>query len=127
MTPDIIHECDLSIVFLFVNVFSSSVFLHWCHNYMLRMDELKSEINIKSCGECVVIHYIFRVMYEKMVFAVMDNKSVSINESRCLILYMNVAILLIKILNTIQNVLPATFVSLSVFMYCAIITLNLPC
>jgi hypothetical protein len=127
MTPDIIHECDLSIVFLFVNVFSSSVFLHWCYNYMLRMDELKSEINIKSCGKCVIIRYIFRVMYEKMVFVVMDNKSVSINESRCLILYMNVAILLIKILNTIQNVLPATFVSLSVFMYCAIITLNLPC
>jgi hypothetical protein len=61
------------------------------------------------------------------VLVVMDNKSLSVNGSRCLISYVNVVILLIKILNTIQNELPATFVSLSVFMYCAILALNLPC
>jgi hypothetical protein len=40
---------------------------------------------------------------EKIVFAVMDNKSVWVNGSRCLISYVNVIVLLIKILNTIQN------------------------
>jgi hypothetical protein len=65
MIPDIIHECDLSIVFQFVNMFFSSIFLHWCYRYMLRMDESKSETNVKSCGECTVIRYIFCVMYEK--------------------------------------------------------------
>jgi hypothetical protein len=30
---------------------------------MLRMDESKSETNVKCCGECTVIRYIFRVMY----------------------------------------------------------------
>jgi hypothetical protein len=65
MVPDIIHQCDLSIIFQFVNVFSSSVFLHWCYNYMLRMDELKSETNAKSYGECAIIHSIFCVMYGK--------------------------------------------------------------
>jgi hypothetical protein len=63
MVPNIIHECDLSIVFQFVNVVSSSVFLHWCYNYRLRMDESKSETNVKSCEECAVICYIFHVMY----------------------------------------------------------------
>jgi hypothetical protein len=61
------------------------------------------------------------------VFAVMDNKSVSVNGSRCLILYMNVVVLLIKILNTIQNELLATFVSLGVFLHCTILALSLPC
>jgi hypothetical protein len=61
------------------------------------------------------------------VFTVMDNKSVSVNGSTCLISYVNVVILLIKILNTIQNELLVTFVSLSVFMYCAILDFNLPC
>jgi hypothetical protein len=59
MVSDIIHVCDLSIIFKFVNMFSSSVFLHWCYSYRLRMDESKSETNVKSCGECAVIHYIF--------------------------------------------------------------------
>jgi hypothetical protein len=63
MVPNIIHECDLSIVFQFVNVVSSSVFLHWCYSYRLRMDESKSETNVKSCEECAVICYIFHVMY----------------------------------------------------------------
>jgi hypothetical protein len=65
MLPDIIHECDLPIIFQFVNVFSYSVFLHWCYSYRLRMDESKSETSIKSCGECAVIRYIFCVMYAK--------------------------------------------------------------
>jgi hypothetical protein len=30
MVPDIIHDCDISIIFTLLNVFSSSVFLHWC-------------------------------------------------------------------------------------------------
>jgi hypothetical protein len=38
---------------------------------------------------------------EKIVFAVMDNKSVSVNGYICLISYVNVVVLLIKILNTI--------------------------
>jgi hypothetical protein len=63
MVPNIIHECDLSIVFQFVNMVSSSVFLHWCYSYRLRMDESKSETNVKSCEECAVICYIFHVMY----------------------------------------------------------------
>jgi hypothetical protein len=29
------------------------------------MDEFKSETNVKSCGECAVIRYIFHVMYVK--------------------------------------------------------------
>jgi hypothetical protein len=65
MVPDIIHECDLSIIFQFVNMFSSSLFLHWCYSYRLRMDESKSETNIKHCAECDVIRYILCVMYGK--------------------------------------------------------------
>jgi hypothetical protein len=61
------------------------------------------------------------------VFAVMDSKSVSVNGSRCLIAYVNVVVLLIRILNTIQNKLSVTFLSLGVFMYFAILALNLPC
>jgi hypothetical protein len=38
----------------------------------------------------------------------------------------NVVVLIIKIQNTIQNELPATFVSLGVFVYSAILSLNLP-
>jgi hypothetical protein len=38
----------------------------------------------------------------------------------------NVVVLLIKILNTIQNKLSATFVSLGVFVYSAILAINLP-
>jgi hypothetical protein len=53
MVPDIIHDCDLSIIFTLLNVFSSSVFLHWCYSYRLRMDE------------CAVTRYIFHVMYGK--------------------------------------------------------------
>jgi hypothetical protein len=63
------------------------------------MNESKLETNVKSCGECTVIHYIFRVMYvEKIVFAITDNKSVWVNGSRCLISYVNVVVLLVKIL-----------------------------
>jgi hypothetical protein len=65
MIPDIIHVCDLSIIFQFVDVFSSSVSVHWCYSYRLRMDESKLETNVKSCGECAIIHYIFHVMYGK--------------------------------------------------------------
>jgi hypothetical protein len=61
------------------------------------------------------------------VFATMGNKSVLVNESRCLISYVNVVVLIIKIQNTIQNELPVTFISLKVFMYSAILALNSPC
>jgi hypothetical protein len=91
------------------------------------MDESKLETNVKSCEECTVIHYFFHVMYEKIVFVVMDNKSVSVNGSGCLISYMNVVVLLIKILNIIPNELPMTFVSLDVFVYSAILGGNLSC
>jgi hypothetical protein len=72
MIPNIIHVCDLSIIFQFVNMFFSSISLHWCYTYRLRMDELKLKTNIKSFGECAVIHYIFHVIYGKIVFVVMD-------------------------------------------------------
>jgi hypothetical protein len=61
------------------------------------------------------------------VFAEMDNKSVSVNGSMCLISYVNVVVLIIKIQNAIQNELSVNFVSLEVFMYSAILALNLPC
>jgi hypothetical protein len=61
------------------------------------------------------------------VFAEMDNKSVSFNGSRYLISYVNVVVLIIKIQNTIQNELHVAFISLEVFMYYAILALNLPC
>jgi hypothetical protein len=61
------------------------------------------------------------------VFAEMDNKSASVNGSRCLISYVNIVVLIIKIQNTIHNELPVTFVSLGVFVYSAILALNLPC
>jgi hypothetical protein len=61
------------------------------------------------------------------VLAEMDNKSVSVNESKSLISYVNVVLLIIKIQNAIQNELSATFVSLEVFLYSAILALNLPC
>jgi hypothetical protein len=60
------------------------------------------------------------------VFAEMYNKSVSVNRSRCLISYVNVVVLIIKIQNTIQNELLVTFVSLKVFVYSIILALNLP-
>jgi hypothetical protein len=62
----------------------------------------------------------------KIVFAEIDNKSVSVNGSRYLISYVNVVVLIIKIQNAIQNELPVTFVSLEVFVYSAILALNLP-
>jgi hypothetical protein len=50
------------------------------------MDESKSEINVKNCGECAIIRSISHVMYvEKIVFTVMDNKNIWVNGSRCLI------------------------------------------
>jgi hypothetical protein len=75
MIPDIIHVCDISIILQFVNM-SSSVSLHWCYSYRLRMDESKLEMNVKICGECIVIRCIFHVMYGKIVFVVKDIKSV---------------------------------------------------
>jgi hypothetical protein len=39
------------------------------------MDESKSEINVNH-GEWTVVRYIFHVMYEKIMFDVMDNESV---------------------------------------------------
>jgi hypothetical protein len=40
------------------------------------MDESKLEMNVKICGECIVIRCIFHVMYGKIVFVVKDIKSV---------------------------------------------------
>jgi hypothetical protein len=60
------------------------------------------------------------------MFTEMDNKSVSFNGYRCLISYVNVVILIIIIQNTIENELPAIFISLEVFVYSAILALNLP-
>jgi hypothetical protein len=81
---------------------------------MLRMDESKSETNVKRCGECVVICYIFCVMYEKIVFDIMYLiiKSVWVNGSGCLVSYVNI----VALLNIIQNQLTATFVSLRVLV-----------
>jgi hypothetical protein len=39
------------------------------------MDESKSETNVNH-GEWDVVHYIFRVIYKKIVFDVMDNENV---------------------------------------------------
>jgi hypothetical protein len=51
------------------------VFLHWCYSYILTIDESKLETNVNH-GEWVVVHYIFHVLYEKIVFDVMDNENV---------------------------------------------------
>jgi hypothetical protein len=85
------------------------------------MDESKSETNINH-GEWDVVHYIFCVMYEKIVFNVINNESVEVNGSKCLILLANIVVLLI---HNIKNELPATFVSLGVIMYPSIIAVNL--
>jgi hypothetical protein len=96
MVADIIHLCDFSISSQFVYVFSSSVVLHSCYRYRLTMDESKSETTVRYCAECVVVRYIFRAMYGKIVFDEMDNKSISVNGSRCLISYVNIVVLIIK-------------------------------
>jgi hypothetical protein len=75
---------------------------------------------------CNSLYFPYNV-WEKIVFAEMDNKSVSVNGSRCFVSNVNVVVLIIKIQNTIQNKLPVTFVSLKVFVYSAILALNLPC
>jgi hypothetical protein len=104
MISDIIHVCDFSIDFQFGNVFYCSAFIieqgeflevlealayderisqldrdkisiHWCYIYSLTMDESKSQTNVKHV-EWVIVHYIFRLMYEKIGFDVIDNKSV---------------------------------------------------
>jgi hypothetical protein len=69
MVADIIHIYNLSIISQFVNVFSSSIFFYWGYRYRLTMDESKLETKVKSCAKCIVIRYIFRVMYEKIVIA----------------------------------------------------------
>jgi hypothetical protein len=48
------------------------------------MDESKSETNVNH-GEWVIVRYIFYVMYGKIVFDIMNNKIVCVNESMCLI------------------------------------------
>jgi hypothetical protein len=57
--------CHLYIIFLFLNVFSSSIFFHSCYSYRLSMDESKKETKVKCCAECSIIRYIFNVMYGK--------------------------------------------------------------
>jgi hypothetical protein len=65
MVAVMIHVYHLCIIFLFLNVFYSSVFFHSYSNCRLSMDESKKETKVKYCAECIVIHYIFSVMYEK--------------------------------------------------------------
>jgi hypothetical protein len=65
MVAVMIHVHHLCIIFLFLNLFSSSVFFHSCCRCRLSMDESKKETKVKCCVECAVIHYIFNVMYEK--------------------------------------------------------------
>jgi hypothetical protein len=60
------------------------------------MDESKSDTNVR-CAECAIVHYIFCAMFGKIVFNEMDNNSFSVNGSRCLISYVNVVVLIIKI------------------------------
>jgi hypothetical protein len=44
---------------------------------MLRIDESKSKTNLKRCGHCAVIYYIFLCnIWKKIVFVVIDNKKV---------------------------------------------------
>jgi hypothetical protein len=57
--------CHLYIIFLFVNVFSSSVFFHSYYRCRLNMDESTKEAKVKCCAECAVIRYIFSTMYGK--------------------------------------------------------------
>jgi hypothetical protein len=68
MVAIMIHVYHLCIVFLLLNVFSSSVFFHSCYSCRLSMDESKKKTKVKCCAECAVIHYIFSVMYVKIVF-----------------------------------------------------------
>jgi hypothetical protein len=63
MVADIIHICDLSIMFQFPNVFSSSAFLLLCYRYRLAMDESKSKLSVRCCAEYAIVRYIFRLLY----------------------------------------------------------------
>jgi hypothetical protein len=63
MVANIIHLCNLSIGSHFVNLSSSSIFLHSCYRYRFTMDESKSETNVRYCAECTIVRYIFRAMY----------------------------------------------------------------
>jgi hypothetical protein len=67
MLANTTYVCDLSFVFQFVNVYSSSVFLHWCWCFSswLTMEESKSQSNVKYCAESAVIHYIFNYIIQK--------------------------------------------------------------
>jgi hypothetical protein len=53
------------------------------------------------------------------VFDEMDNNSSLVNRLRCLISFVNVVVLIIKIQSTILNELAATFISLGGFLYSA--------
>jgi hypothetical protein len=55
--------CHLCIIFLFLDVFFSSVFFHSCYSCRLSMDESKKKTKVKCCTECAVIRYLFNVMY----------------------------------------------------------------
>jgi hypothetical protein len=69
MVAIMIHVCHLCIIFLFINVLSSSIFFHSYYNCRLSMDESKKETKVKCCAECVVIHYIFSVIYGKNIIS----------------------------------------------------------
>jgi hypothetical protein len=57
------RDTILCIIFLFFNMFSSSIFFHSCYSYTLSRDESKKETKVKYCAECDIICYIFSVMY----------------------------------------------------------------
>jgi hypothetical protein len=73
---------------------------------------------------CNLLHFSCNI-WGKIVFTVMYLiiKSVWVNRSDCLILYVNV----VALLNIIQNELTATFVSLGVFVYPSIQVVNVRC
>jgi hypothetical protein len=66
MVVVMIHVHHLCIIFLFLNVFSSSILFHSYYSCRLSMDETKNETKVKCCAECAVICYIFSVMYGKI-------------------------------------------------------------
>jgi hypothetical protein len=67
MVAVMIHVHHFCIVFLFLNVFSSSILFHSCYHCCLSMDELKKETKVKCCAKCAITHYIFSVMYWKNI------------------------------------------------------------
>jgi hypothetical protein len=88
MVLDLIHVYDLSIVYQFLNIFGSSIFLHWCwcYSYRLTMDESWLQTNVKCCVESAIIHSIFSVMYGKnsVCSGSYGNKKANVMDNVCI-------------------------------------------